>query len=73
MSYYHGVQQTQKSGLDKEMRLSVDPEISQYVRHKRNFYAIKNFTVKAQWTMISADKKHISWKERCRKQHQWER
>ena len=26
MAYYHGVQQTQKSGLDKEMRLSVVPE-----------------------------------------------
>ena len=73
MAYYHGVQQTQKSGLDKEMRLSVDPEISRFVRSKRNFYAMKNFTVKEQWVMILAEKKHISWKEKCRKQHQWER
>ena len=73
MAYYHGVQQTQNSGLDKEMRLSVDPENPRFVRSKRNFFAIKNFTVKEQWVMISAEKKHISWKEKCRKQHQWER
>ena len=71
MAYYHRVQQTKNSGLDKEMRLAVDPEFSRFVRNKRNFYAMKNFTVKKQWVMIPADKKHISWKEKCRKQHQW--
>ena len=57
MAYYHGVQQTQKSGLDKEMRLSVDPEFASFVRSKRNFYAMKNFTVKEQWIIIPAEKK----------------
>ena len=71
MAYYHGVQQTQKSGLDKEMRLSVDPEFASFVRSKRNFYAMKNFTVKEQWIIIPAEKKHISWKDRTRKKHQW--
>ena len=71
MAYYHGVQQTKNSGQDKEMRLSVDPEIFRFVRSKRNFYAMKNFTVKEQWVMIPAEKKHISWKERTRKKHQW--
>ncbi len=70
MAYQHKVQQTQKSGLDKEMRLAVDPEFSRFVRSKRNFYAMKNFTVKDQWVMIPAEKKHISWKERTRKKHQ---
>ena len=72
MAFQHKVQQTKNSGLDKEMRLSVDPEFSRFVRSKRNFYAMKNFTVKEQWVMIPAEKKHISWKEKCRKQHQWE-
>ena len=71
MAYYHSVQQTQKSGLDKEMRLSVDPEFTSFVRSKRNFYAMKNFTVKEQWIIIPAEKKHISWKDRTRKKHQW--
>ena len=71
MAYQHKVQQTKNSGLDKEMRLSVDPEFSRFVRSKRNFYALKNFTVKERWVMIPAEKKHISWKEKCRKQHQW--
>ena len=71
MTYYHGFQQTQKSGLDKEMRLSVDPEFTSFVRSKRNFYAMKNFTVKEQWIIIPAEKKHISWKDRTRKKHQW--
>ena len=71
MSYYHHVQQTKNSGLDKEMRLSVDPEFSRFVRSKRNFYAMKNFTVKEQRVMLPSDKKHISWKERSRKKHQW--
>lgn len=71
MTYYHGFQQTQKSGLDKEMRLSVDPEFSRFVRSKRSFYALKNFTVKEQWAILPAEKKHISWKERTRKKHQW--
>ena len=71
MAYYHGVQQTQKSGLDKEMRLSVDPEFSRFVRSKRNFYAMKNFTVKEQWIIIPIEKKHVSWKDRTRKKHQW--
>ena len=71
MAYYHGVQQTQKSGLDKEMRLSVDPEFTSFVRSKRNFYAMKNFTVKEQWIIIPIEKKHISWKDRTRKKHQW--
>ena len=71
MAYYHGVQQTQKSGLDKEMRLSVDQEFTSFVRSKRNFYAMKNFTVKEQWIIIPAEKKHISWKDRTRKKHQW--
>ena len=73
MAYQHKVQQTKNSGLDKEVRLSVDPKFSRFVRSKRNFYAMKNFTVKEQWVMIPAEKKHISWKEKCRKQHQWER
>ena len=72
MTYYRGAQQTQKSGLDREMRLSVAPEFSRFVRNKRSFYALKNFTVKEQWIMIPADKKHISWKERTRKKHQWD-
>ena len=71
MTYYHNVQQTRNSGLDKEMRLSVDPEFSRFVLSKRNFYALKNFTVKEQWAIIPAEKKHISWKERTRKKHQW--
>ena len=71
MAYQHKVQQTQNSGLDKEMRLAVDPEFSRFVRSKRNFYALKNFTVKERWVMIPAEKKHISWKERTRKKHQW--
>ena len=71
MAYQHRVQQTKNSGLDKEMRLSVDPEFSRFVRSKRNFYAMKNFTVKEQWVMLPSNKKHISWKERSRKKHQW--
>ena len=71
MTYYHGFQQTQKSGLDKEMRLSVDAEFSRFVRSKRKLLALKNFTVKEQWAIIPAEKKHISWKERTRKKHQW--
>ena len=71
MAYQHKVQQTQKSGLDKEMRLSVDPEFSRFVRSKRKLLALKNFTVKEQWAIIPAEKKHISWKERTRKKHQW--
>ena len=71
MAYYHRIQQTQKSGLDKEMRLAADPEFVSFVRSKRNFFALKNFTVKEQWAIIPAKKKHISWKERTRKKHQW--
>ena len=67
MSYYHNVQQPRNSGLDREMRLSVDPEFTSFVRSKRNFYAMKNFTVKEQWIIIPAEKKHISWKDRTRK------
>ena len=67
MAYQHKVQQTKNSGLDKEMRLAVDPEFSRFVRSKRNFYAMKNFTVKDQWVTIPAEKKHISWKERTKK------
>ena len=57
MTYYHGFQQTQKSGLDKEMRLSVDAEFSRFVRSKRKLLALKNFTVKEQWAIIPAEKK----------------
>ena len=71
MTYYHNVQQTRNSGLDREMRLTVDPEFSGFVRSKRGFYALKNFTIKEQWVMIPAEKKHVSWKERTRKKHQW--
>ena len=73
MTYYHGFQQTQKSGLDKEMRLASDPEFTSFVRSKRKLLALKNFTVKEQWAIIPAEKKHISWKEKCRKQYQWEK
>ena len=71
MAYFHNVQQIRNSGLDREMRLSVDPEFSRFVRSKRSFYALKNFTVKEQWAIIPAEKKHISWKDRTRKKHQW--
>ena len=71
MTYYHNVQQTRNSGLDREMRLASDPEFVSFVRSKRNFFALKNFSVKAQWITIPAEKKHISWKERTRKKHQW--
>ena len=71
MTYFHNVQQTRNSGLDREMRLSVDPEFSRFVRSKRSFFALKNFTVKEQWVIIPAEKKHISWKDRTRKKHQW--
>ncbi len=72
MAYFHNVQQTRNSGLDREMRLAADPEFVSFVRSKRSFYALKNFTVKEQWAMISDDKKHISWKEQTRKKHQWD-
>ena len=71
MAYYHNVQQPRNSGLDREMRLASDPEFVSFVRSKRNFFALKNFSVKAQWITIPAEKKHISWKERTRKKHQW--
>ena len=71
MAYFHNVQQTRNSGLDREMRLASDPEFTSFVRSKRNFFALKNFSVKAQWITIPAEKKHIFWKERTRKKHQW--
>ena len=71
MAYFHNVQQTRNSGLDREMRLAADPEFVSFVRSKRNFFALKNFTVKEQWAIIPAEKKHISWKDQCKKNHQW--
>ena len=56
MTYYHNVQQTRNSGLDREMRLAADPEFVSFVRSKRNFFALKNFSVKAQWITIPAEK-----------------
>lgn len=41
MTYYHGFQQTQKSGLDKEMRLSVDLEFSRFVQKKNPVFTGK--------------------------------
>jgi len=71
MTYHHNVQQTRNSGLDREMRLAADPEFVSFVRSKRKLLALKNFTVKEQWAIIPAEKKHISWKERTGKKHQW--
>ena len=45
MAYFHSVQQTQKSGLDREMRLAADPEFVSFVRSKRKLLALKNFAV----------------------------
>ena len=73
MTYFHNVQQTRNSGLDREMRLAAAPEFIAFVRSKRKLLALKNFTVKEQWAIIPAEKKHISWKEKCRKQYQWEK
>ena len=73
MTYYHNVQQTRNSGLDREMRLVADPEFVSFVRSKRKLLALKNFTVKEQWIIIPIKKKHISWKERTRKKHQWDK
>ena len=49
MAYFHNVQQTRNSGLDREMRLAADPEFVSFVRSKRKLLALKNFTVKEQW------------------------
>ena len=49
------------------MRLAADREFVSFVRSKRKLLALKNFTVKEQWAIIPAEKKHISWKERTGK------
>ena len=67
MTYFHNVQQTRNSGLNREMRLASDPEFVSFVRSKRKLLALKNFTVKEQWIIIPIEKKHISWKERTKK------
>ena len=61
------MQQTRNSGLDREMRLAAAPEFIAFVRSKRKLLALKNFTVKEQWIIIPAEKKHISWKDRTKK------
>ena len=33
MAYFHNVQQTRNSGLDREMRLAADPEFVSFVRN----------------------------------------
>ena len=53
MAYFHNVQQTRNSGLDWGMRLAADPEFVSFVRSKRKLLALKNFTVKEQWSICS--------------------
>ena len=57
MAYFHNLQRTRNSGLDREMRLASDPEFTSFVRSKRKLLALKNFTVKEQWAIIPAEKK----------------
>ena len=56
MAYFHNVQQTRNSGLDREMRLAAASEFIAFVRSKRKLLALKNFTVKEQWAIIPAEK-----------------
>ena len=71
MTYYHNVQQTRNSGLDREMRLAADPEFVSFVRSKRNKHALFYYSDFSYEREAEPWPDQRSWKHRCKKRHRW--
>ena len=68
MTYYHNVQQTQNSGLDREMRLAADPEFVYFDRrrksgfHREMAYACDKEHIPLIRKIINNKKETTHWK-----------